>query len=191
MYSTNVTEAIRDMTANLLLEQSLILYLTFPYVILKCEKGLQKVNKIPKEIFDYIENYIPFSSVDILINYKGEGIILTKRTIHPYRGWWHLPGSVILKNEKIVDTVKRSAREELGIQLAKIQFLGNYELFTKHRHYITHTFIAEYKSGKIKLDEQSSAISVVNPRQIPKNTIPIQKLMIQDALNAKILLDQN
>lgn len=133
---------------------------------------------------------MPFSSVDIIIKYKNEGIILTKRAIRPYCGWWHLPGSVILKNEKMVDTVKRSAFEELGIQLTQIEFLGNYELFTKHRHYITHTFVARYKSGKIKLDEQSSAISVVSPRQIPRNTIPLQKLMVQDALNAKILPSQ-
>lgn len=130
---------------------------------------------------------MPFSSVDIIIKYKNEGIILTKRAIRPYRGWWHLPGSVILKNEKMVDTVKRSACEELRIQLVNIQFLGNYELFTKRRHYITHTFVARYKSGEIKLDEQSSDISIVSPRQMPKNIIPIQKLMIQDALTAKIL----
>jgi ADP-ribose pyrophosphatase YjhB (NUDIX family) len=150
---------------------------------------LSKVKKIPKEIFDYIENYIPFSSVDIIIYYKDEGIILTKRAIRPYRGWWHLPGSVILKNEKIIDAVRRSAREELGVRLTEIQFLGNYELFTKQRHYITHTFVAQYESGKIKPDEQSSDISIVLPRKMPKNTIPVQRLMVQDALNKRILCD--
>lgn len=148
---------------------------------------MPQVKKIPKEIFDYIENYVPFSSVDIIINYKNEGIILTKRAIRPYRGWWHLPGSVILKNERMVDAVKRSAREELGLELINIQFLGNYELFTKRRHYITHAFAAQYESGEIKLDKQSSDISILGPRQIPRNTIPIQKLMVQDALAAKIL----
>jgi len=55
------------------------------------------VVKIPNEIFKQIEKYMPFPSVDIVI-LKDQKIILTKRTIPPYRGYWNLPGSVILKN---------------------------------------------------------------------------------------------
>ena len=83
---------------------------------------------------------MPFPSVDIII-LKDQKIILTKRTIPPYRGYWNLPGSVILKNEKMVDTVKRSSKEELGIEVVNPTFIGNYETFTKFRHYITHLFL--------------------------------------------------
>jgi 8-oxo-dGTP diphosphatase len=144
------------------------------------------VAKIPHKIFIQIEKYMPFSSVDILI-LKDQKIILTKRAISPYRGYWHLPGSVILKNERMADTVTRSSREELGIEVGNPIFIGNYETFTKYRHYITHLFIAKYYSGKIKLDFQSSAVITVHPSNIPNHTIPIQKLMIKDTLKADAL----
>jgi ADP-ribose pyrophosphatase YjhB (NUDIX family) len=128
---------------------------------------------------------MPFPSVDIVI-LKDQKIILTKRTIPPYRGYWNLPGSIILKNEKMVDTVKRSSKDELGIEVANPRFIGNYETFTKFRHYITHLFVTKYKSGKIKLDFQSSRFILVDPRRIPNHTVPIQKLMIEDVLKNNI-----
>jgi ADP-ribose pyrophosphatase YjhB (NUDIX family) len=139
------------------------------------------VVKIPNDIFKQIEMYMPFSSVDIII-LKDQKIILTKRNVPPYRGYWNLPGSVVLKNEKMVDTVKRSSKEELGIEVEKPTFMGNYETFMKFRHYITHLFATKHKSGKIELDFQSSRVILVDPNRIPSHTVSIQKLMIKDAL---------
>ena len=124
---------------------------------------------------------MPFSSVDIVI-FKDKNIILTKRTIPPYRGYWNLPGSVILKNEKMVDAVRRSSREELGIEVENPTFIGNYGTFTKFRHYITHLFATKHKSGEIKLDFQSSRVIITDPNRVPNHTVPIQKLMIKDVL---------
>jgi ADP-ribose pyrophosphatase YjhB (NUDIX family) len=143
------------------------------------------VVKIPYDIFKQIEKYMPFPSVDIII-LKDQKIILTKRTIPPYCDYWNLPGSIILKNEKMVDTVKRSSKEELGIEVLNPTFIGKYETFTKFRHYITHLFTTKYKSGKIKLDFQSSRFILVDPRCIPNHTVPIQKLMIKDVLENNI-----
>ena len=69
-----------------------------------------------------------------------------------------------------------------GIEVVNPTFIGNYETFTKFRHYITHLFTTKYKSGKIKLDFQSSHVILVDPGHIPNHTVPIQKLMIKDAL---------
>jgi len=144
------------------------------------------VVKIPNDIFKQIEKYMPFSSVDIII-LKDQKIILTKRSIPPYRGYWNLPGSVILKNEKMVATVKRSSKEELGIEVVNPTFIGNYETFTKFRHYITHLFATKYKSGKIKLDFQSSRSILIDPNRIPNHTVPIQKSMIKNAFKNNLI----
>jgi 8-oxo-dGTP diphosphatase len=137
------------------------------------------VVRIPNSIFKQIEKYMPFPSVDIVI-LKDQKIILTKRRIPPYRGYWNLPGSVILKNESMVDAVKRSSREELGIKVINPTFIGNYETFTKFRHYITHLFATKHKAGKIRLDFQSSRIALIDPNHVPDHTVPIQKLMVKD-----------
>ena len=143
------------------------------------------VAKIPSTLFKQIERYMPFSSVDVAI-LKDEKIILTKRNIAPYRGYWHLPGSIILKNEKMIDTVKSCTTGELGIEVLNPTFVGNYETFTRYRHYITHLFVAKYKSGKITLDFQSIRETLVDSHTIPNHTVPIQKLMIYDVLTNNI-----
>lgn len=128
---------------------------------------------------------MPFSSVDTIIYFNDNKILLTKRTIQPYSGYWHLPGSIILKREKMVDVVRRSAKEELGVQLDNIEFVGNYELFTKLRHYITHAYCARYRSGNIKLDSHSSEFVIVDLDSLPEPIIPIQKRMIKDFVKKK------
>jgi ADP-ribose pyrophosphatase YjhB (NUDIX family) len=152
---------------------------------MKLQQEYLTVVKVPKTIFKQIEKYLPFSSVDIVI-FKDEKIILTRRTIPPYRGYWNLPGSVILKHEKMVDTVRRSSREELGIEVVNPTFVNIYETLTKFRHYITHLFVTRYKSGRIKLDFQSSRVILVNPRRIPNHTVTIQKLMIKEVMKENL-----
>lgn len=88
----------------------------------------------------------------------------------------------------MVDVVKRSAREELGIQLSNIEFLGNYELFTKVRHYITHAYCAKYRMGTIKLDSHSNKFVIADIYALPKPIIPIQKRIIKDFTRKKNLL---
>ena len=133
-------------------------------------------------MFNYIERFLPFSSVDIIIEYGEEGIIITKRAIRPYCGWWHLPGSVILKNERVRDTVLRSAAEELKIEIFAPRFIGIYELFTPRRHYITHLYLTRWKAGEIILDRQSNSFEVVPATKLPQKFIPIQRKMVEDAI---------
>ncbi len=54
------------------------------------------IPKIPAKVFKQIEKFIPFPSVDVFI-LKDDKVILTKRSIPPYRGYWHLPGRIIKK----------------------------------------------------------------------------------------------
>ncbi len=140
-----------------------------------------RIAKIPPDLFKQVEMVMPFSSVDVVI-LKRDKVVLTKRRIPPYCGYWHLPGSVIMKGEKMVNTVRRSVKEELGIEVSVPTFVNCYELFTNIRHYIVHLFVAKYSRGEFSLDFQSSALTIVKPDEIPAHTIPAHKLEINDAL---------
>lgn len=60
----------------------------------------------------------PRPAVDLLIiNEKGE-VLLTKRNIPPGVGIWHLPGSFLLKGEKIEQAILRVINKELGLKTA-------------------------------------------------------------------------
>ncbi len=111
--------------------------------------------RAPKNLFDRFSSYFPYSTVDVVIRQNGS-FILTKRTILPYKNKWNLPGGVVFKTEKLSDTAKRVAREELNLTINLEGFLGVYENAIFSRHDISHVFIASILKGDMKLDFQSS-----------------------------------
>ena len=138
----------------------------------------QTPKKAPKQVYDKTRKYFPLSCVDLLI-FKNNSILLTKRTINPAKGSWHLPGSIILKGEKMEDTVARSAKEELNLNVKIQKYLGVYQNLDNFRNDISHGFIVRVKNGKLKTDFQSSELKFF--KKIPKNTMSHHKKEIKDS----------
>ena len=51
-------------------------------------------------------------------------ILLARRAIEPYRGYWDLPGGFLEEGEHPVDGVRREIREETGLDIEPLEFLG-------------------------------------------------------------------
>lgn len=139
----------------------------------------QKVRIAPKKEYDNFRKYFAFSCVDLVI-FDGKSILLTKRTRDPYKGYWHLPGSMVHKDEKIIDAVKRSAKEELNLNVRVEKSLGFYESLDKYRHDISHGFVVSVAGGQMKTDYQSSDLRFFE--RLPRPLIPHHRKMITDAL---------
>lgn len=140
---------------------------------------MKKVKKAPQKEYDNLRQYFAFSCVDLVI-FDGKSVLLTKRTRNPYKGYWHLPGSMIHKNESMKTAAKRSAKEELGLDVKIEKFVGVYESLDRFRHDISHGFVVTIKKGKMRIDFQSNDYGFF--KTIPKKTIPHHRLMIKDAL---------
>ncbi|MCA2003846.1 MAG: NUDIX hydrolase [Candidatus Nitrosotenuis sp.] len=132
----------------------------------------------PKKEYDRFRRYFAFPCVDLVI-FDGQSVLLTKRTRNPYRGYWHLPGSIIHRGEKITDVVRRSAKEELGLTVRKMQYIGVYESMDKFRHDVAHGFLISVGSGKISLDSQSSEFRFF--KRLPSKIIPHHRKVVNDA----------
>jgi len=139
----------------------------------------QKIRIAPKKDYDDFRKYFAFSCVDLVI-FNGKSVLLTKRTRNPYKGYWHLPGSIIHKNETMIDTVIRSAKEELGLEVHVTKFLGFYESLDPYRHDISHGFVVSVLGGEMKIDYQSSDLRFFE--HLPRHLIPHHRKMITDAL---------
>ncbi|MBI2613992.1 MAG: NUDIX hydrolase [Candidatus Levybacteria bacterium] len=75
-----------------------------------------KVNKLPyKEFIDSFKK-VPRAAVSIAIINSENQILLTKRKEDPFRNFWHLPGSFIIRNESIENCIERVLEEELGFK---------------------------------------------------------------------------
>ncbi len=131
-----------------------------------------------------IYSKVPRICVEIVVKTK-KGIILTKRAIIPWKGYWHLPGSTVLLNEKLEDTAKRVAREELGLEVSVEKMLGITESITKSRDYPNHgisvIFLVNPDKGNVKLDGQASELKLFT--NLPKKIIPSHRNFLKAKLN--------
>tara|TARA_B100000029_G_scaffold44647_1_gene41190 strand:- start:756 stop:1181 length:426 start_codon:yes stop_codon:yes gene_type:complete len=129
--------------------------------------------------FKKFRTYFTFSCVDLLI-FDKKAILLTKRTINPFKGYWHLPGTIIRRNEKREDAVKRAAKEELGKEIRIKTELGVYESIVRFRHDISNAFIVSFKNkDTIKTDYQGDEYKFF--KKLPSKIPAHHKKMILDA----------
>ncbi len=94
----------------------------------------------------------------IILNDKKE-VLLIKRTIPPFKGTWVLPGGHVEYKEKVEDSLKREAKEEIGVELEIKELFGVYS--TPNRdprdHIVTIVYTGKIKEGsEIKLGEEAS-----------------------------------
>lgn len=89
---------------------------------------MKKIKFAPKKIFDQILEWTVIPTFDLVIQYGNEGVIIVKRKIAPYKNQWALPGLRMFKGENIDDTLRRIARDELGLEIDPEHrvFLGQY-----------------------------------------------------------------
>lgn len=85
-----------------------------------------KIKFAPKVIFEQILEWMVIPTFDLVIEYGSKGVIIVKRKIPPYKNQWALPGLRMNKGEEIDDTLKRIAKQEVGldIETKNKRFLG-------------------------------------------------------------------
>ena len=82
--------------------------------------------------YNEFRNFFPFSCVDIVL-FQKNSFLLTKRTNPPYKDYWHLPGSIIRRNEKmkqkwLLEDYSLESYEKL-YRDCKEEYHGNSEYF--------------------------------------------------------------
>jgi ADP-ribose pyrophosphatase YjhB (NUDIX family) len=143
---------------------------------------MAKIRNASQKDYDKFRKYFAFSCIDLII-FNGKSVLLTKRTRNPYKGYWHLPGSMIHRGEKIKGAVLRSAKEELNLEVKVKKFIGVYESLNAFRHDVSHGFIVSVKRGVLKTDHQSSQLRFFT--KLPTRIIPHHRLMIKAARTSR------
>lgn len=143
------------------------------------------MKRLSEKDFHKIYQKVPRVTVDIIIRDK-RGILLIKRAIKPDIGKWHFPGGTIYYKEKILDAVKRKAKEETGLQIRIKKFLGVFEFMrwkeAGYGHVIDLIFLAEPVKGKLKGNAKTAGKILRFFKKLPKNIIPDQKKILEGKL---------
>ena len=159
--------------------------LIYPGDFFKTKEMIRKsprVRKAPKTKYDNFRKFFAFSCVDLVL-FQDKSVLLTKRTRLPYKGYWHLPGSMIHKDESMQEAVKRSAKEELGLDVKIKRYVDVYESLNKYRHDVSHGFVVSTNHWDIETDFQSSEYGFFN--KLPKKTLNHHRLLIREALRRR------
>lgn len=92
-------------------------------------KVRESPKKLPPDMFLKSFEDVPRLAINLLAVDNQGRVLLTRRNIEPSKGFWHFPGSFLLKNELIVEAQKRIAKDELGLILKKseMDLLGVFE----------------------------------------------------------------
>src|SRR3989338_4511051 len=138
--------------------------------------------KLSQKKFNCIYSQVPRLGVEIILKTK-DGVLLTKRLIPPSKGMWHFPGGSILFNETLKQAVKRTAKEEINLNVKIVKLLGVIEFPQKKEvfgHPISLAFLVKRKSGKIKGSWQADEIKFF--KKPPKNIHSAHKKFIEKYL---------
>ncbi len=107
-----------------------------------------------------------------ILNDRNELLLLFRKKA-PEKGTWMIPGGAVEFGEKLEDTVKREAREEIGVEVGVVRHVqtGTHIIMEDgHRtHWIAPVFLCRVVSGKPKLLEPEKHAEM---RWFPLNALP-------------------
>ncbi len=129
----------------------------------------------PREIFEQMLQYMVIPAFDLIVELPEEGIIVVKRKIPPYDNVWALPGLRMYKGESIDQTMRRIAKQEVGLDIdpGSRRFVGQYvgKFKTEHnRQDLSTAYVVKAKTKDPTLNKEhfSSMKIVTKYEDLPK-----------------------
>jgi len=139
------------------------------------------------EEWETVVSKMPMPSVDLIITDEDGRVLLGRRENRPAKHTWFVPGSRLLKGERIVEAVERIAHEECGLEVAIKEDLGWYEHIYDSsdigrdvgKHYIPVAFRVIATGGELKTDDQHGELRWFS--EVPKATHHYTQEYLKDA----------
>ncbi|MEI8344189.1 MAG: NUDIX domain-containing protein [Candidatus Moraniibacteriota bacterium] len=102
------------------------------------------------------KDYIGVGCGALVFNHKKE-VLLMKRSKNSKNeaGWWSQPGGAVDFNEKVIVTVKREIKEELGIEVDiwAENLHVDHIIKKENQHWVVLSFLAKIKKGIPEIKE--------------------------------------
>jgi ADP-ribose pyrophosphatase YjhB (NUDIX family) len=127
--------------------------------------------KLSESQYQKIYSSVPRLCIDIVI-VQNKKILLTKRSIPPFKGMWHLPGGGLRYREKISKAISRIAKDELGVKVIPQKLAGYVEIKEDgYKHSVSLAIVCKpAKNSEPKPLEQASEVRFFSK-------VPSQRIM--------------
>lgn len=97
------------------------------------------------------KDYIGIGVGALIVNEKNETLLLKRgKKAKNDAGAWCRPGGTIEYGEKATEAIKREVKEELGIDIEIVKFLGYTDHFVEGAHWISLGFLANIAKGEVR-----------------------------------------
>lgn len=81
---------------------------------------------IPEELYGQVVRCMPIPCVDVIVR-NAQRIVLVRRRHEPLANEWWVPGGRIHRGEQALDAARRKVREDIGLEMSQLRFVGYYE----------------------------------------------------------------
>jgi 8-oxo-dGTP diphosphatase len=134
-----------------------------------------------KEIPEY-QNPVP--TVDIIIEFGAQGIILIKRKTHPLG--WALPGGFVDYGETVEAAAAREAKEETSLELESLRLFGVYSDPRRdpRQHTLSIVFFAQGQ-GTPQAADDAENLGVFTESNLPTPMVFDHNVILQDYFRMK------
>lgn len=119
-------------------------------------------------------DYIGIGCGALIINDKNETLLVKRASKSKNEaGFWSKPGGTVEFSEGVGDAVRREIKEELGIDIELVKFLGftNHIIKLENQHWIAFNYLAKIIKGKPRNlePEKIEEIKWFNLGSLPEN----------------------
>lgn len=133
----------------------------------KCGKITTKRNESCYACEAGHENWInPAAAVSVFV-IKGDKVLYGIRSHDPGKGKLDRPGGFIEVGETAEQAAIRETREELGIDIALIDFLGSYATTYQNRPNLNFVFVAQIENGVLTPGDGMEEVIWLGPEELP------------------------
>lgn len=122
----------------------------------------------------------PRPTTTVIIFDANQHILLTKRGIEPFKGFWDLPGGFVVVNESITASAKREIREELSVEIDIDHIFGaipdEYEYQGIIYPTLSTIMSAHIISGNLKAQDDVADFAFISPRDALKKDLAFMSI---------------
>ena len=112
-------------------------------------------------------NYIQLKVTAGLLVFQDTKLLLVKRAIDPWKGYWYLPAGYVENDESPIQAAEREAHEETGLRI-RADILENVLFYNDdpRGNGILILYSGKLVGGKIQINSEAEAIRFFSPDEI-------------------------